>query len=184
MKRWLAAATLCLIVALSIVGLGTTATGAATFTYDVPTTARFDVHEFGSAAATSILLRNAREESVSSSVQARGTSTTPSATFVATEAVPSAAKAADLVRGANPVGSALKSDAAHRAASFVVDDIASNGSVFRTVDGDGVTRTLVQAPGELNGLAGRFEWIVDDAGSLTHQMFVKGGSINGVPIKP
>ena len=98
--------------------------------------------------------------------------------------VPSAAEAADLVRGAKPVGSALKGDAAHRAASFVVDDIASKGTVFRTVGGDGVARTLVQAPGELNGVAGRFEWIVDRSGNLTHQMFVKGGSINGVPIKP
>ncbi len=98
--------------------------------------------------------------------------------------VPTPAEAADLVKGAKPVGSALKSDAAHRAGSFVVDDIASNGSVFRFVGGDGVTRTLVQTPGELNSVAGRFEWIVDGAGNLTHQMFVKGGSINSVPIKP
>jgi len=33
----------------------------------------------------------------------------------------------------------------------------------------------------LNGSVGRFEWIVDDALSLTHQRFVPGGSINGVP---
>ena len=82
------------------------------------------------------------------------------------------------------MGSAVKSDAAHRAASFAVDDIASKGKVFQTVGGDGVTRTLVEASGELNGVAGRFGWIVDEAGTLTHQMVVKGGSINGVPIKP
>jgi RHS repeat-associated protein len=98
--------------------------------------------------------------------------------------LPSAREAANLVRGANPIGSALKSDAAHRAASFVVEDIASNGSVYRIVSGDGLERMLIQTPGELNGIAGRFEWIVDDAGNLTHQMFVKGGSINGLPIKP
>jgi hypothetical protein len=98
--------------------------------------------------------------------------------------LPSVREAANLVRGANPIGSALKSDAAHRAASFVVEDIASNGSVYRIVSGDGVERMLIQTPGELNAIAGRFEWIVDDAGNLTHQMFVKGGSINGLPIKP
>lgn len=98
--------------------------------------------------------------------------------------LPSPSEAADLVRGANPVGSALKSDVYHRSATWAVDDIASNGSVYRFVGNDGVQRTLIQAPGELNGIAGRFEWIVDGAGNLTHQMFVKGGSINGVPITP
>jgi hypothetical protein len=88
-----------------------------------------------------------------------------------------------LIRGAKPVGSALKSDAWHRSASFAVDDIAQNGTVFRTVGGDGVERLLVQTPGEVNGVAGRFEWIVD-GGNLTHQMFVRGGTINGIPIKP
>lgn len=29
-----------------------------------------------------------------------------------------------------------------------------------------------------------FEWIVDDVGNLTHQKFIKGGSINGVPNAP
>lgn len=98
--------------------------------------------------------------------------------------LPSPADAADLVRGARPTGSALKGDVFHRSATWAVDDISSNGSVYRYVGGDGVQRTLVRAPGELNRLAGRFEWIVDDAGNLTHQMFVKGGSINGLPIRP
>ena len=101
-----------------------------------------------------------------------------------TQALPSPAQAANLVRSANPVGSALKGDIYHRSATWAVDDIASNGSVYRLVGNGGVQRTLIQAPGELNGIAGRFEWIVDDAGNLTHQMFVKGGSINGVPITP
>lgn len=111
----------------------------------------------------------------------------PSLAFSADLSAPRAlspADAADLVRGANPVGAALKSDPFHRAGSFVVDDIASNGSVFRIVGGDGAQRTLVQMPGEVNGIAGRFEWIVDDVGNLTHQLFVKGGSINGVPVRP
>ena len=101
-----------------------------------------------------------------------------------TRALPTTAEAADLIRGATPVGSALKSDALHRAASFAVDGVAQNGSVFRHVGGDGVERVLIQAPGEVNGVTGRFEWLVDGAGNLTHQMFVRGGTINGVLIKP
>jgi len=98
-------------------------------------------------------------------------------------AAKSAGEAADLVRAAKPIGSALKNDAWHRSASFAVDDIAKNGTVFRTVGGDGVSRTLIQTPGQVNGIAGRFEWIVDGE-KLTHQMFVRGGTINGIPIKP
>lgn len=101
-----------------------------------------------------------------------------------TSSLPSPSQAADLVRGATPVGSALKNDAFHRAATFAADDIAANGSVFRFISGDGVERTLIQAPGGMNGVAGRFEWIVDDFGNLTHQTFIKGGSINGVPNVP
>jgi hypothetical protein len=49
--------------------------------------------------------------------------------------------------------------------------------VFKIVGGDGVERTLIQLPGEVNGVAGRFEYIVDQAGNLTHEMFVEGGCI-------
>jgi hypothetical protein len=51
------------------------------------------------------------------------------------------------------------------------------------VGGDGVKRTLIQLPGNVNGVDGRFEWIID-GDRITHQMFVRGGGINGVPIKP
>jgi hypothetical protein len=94
-----------------------------------------------------------------------------------------AALAADEIRGAQAVGSALKSDRFHRAASFAVDDIAEHGTVFALRNRTG-TVNLTQVPGELNGVAGRFEWIVDQAGRLTHQMFVPGGRITGVPIRP
>jgi len=97
---------------------------------------------------------------------------------------PSPADAADLVRASNPVGSALQTNAFTRAPTWVVDEIASNGSVYRIVGSDGVERTLIQSPGQVNGLDGRFEWIVDDLGNLTHQKFVKGGSINGLPNTP
>ncbi len=97
--------------------------------------------------------------------------------------LPSPAQAARLIKQAKPVGSALKNDPWHRSASFVVDDVAARGTVFKTVGGDGVARLLVQVPGTVNGVSGRFEWILD-GGNLTHQMFVRGGTINGVPIKP
>lgn len=43
--------------------------------------------------------------------------------------------------------------------------------------------TLYQLDGALNGIAGRFEWIIQD-GSITHRMFIQGGKMNGVPIIP
>jgi hypothetical protein len=102
----------------------------------------------------------------------------------ATNAIPTPSQAQGLVAEGTPVRSALQSDAFHRAPAFVVDDIAENATVFRITGGDGVQRTLVQMPGAVDDIAGRFEWIVDDLGNITHQFFVKGGSINGIPITP
>lgn len=42
---------------------------------------------------------------------------------------------------------------------------------------------LYQLEGALNGVDGRFEWIVQD-GNVTHRMFIQNGTMNGVPIKP
>ena len=64
------------------------------------------------------------------------------------------------------------------------EEAAANGTHFAITGGDGVTRTLTQIPGGLNGIAGRYEYIVDSLNNLSHQMFVRGGSINGMPIKP
>ncbi len=93
---------------------------------------------------------------------------------------------ADLARqeieGADAVGSALKADPYHRSASFVTD-AAADGKVFSFGNRAG-TVNLTQTAGEMNGVAGRFEWIVDGSGNLTHQMFVGGGRITGVPIAP
>lgn len=41
-----------------------------------------------------------------------------------------------------------------------------------------VQRILVQSPGGMNGVGGRFERTVD-GNPLTHQRLVSGGSING-----
>lgn len=91
--------------------------------------------------------------------------------------------AAEAITESTPVGSALKADAFHRAGAFVVDDIAEHGTFFRSLSDDGVERTLVQMPGEVNGIPGRFEWILDGA-DLTHQRFIPGGEINGVANVP
>jgi RHS repeat-associated protein len=95
------------------------------------------------------------------------------------------AAVAERIAQSVPSESALsQTDAYHLAGSYVIDEIAQNGAVFPLKGADDVLRTLVQMPGEVNGIAGRFEWIVDQGGELTHQFFVKGGAINGTPIKP
>ncbi|MFD4987274.1 hypothetical protein [Streptomyces sp. NPDC058374] len=97
------------------------------------------------------------------------------------------AEAQDIIKNARRYGSGLQRDAGHRAPDFVVNDIAKKGVTTRLVGGDGVERLLVQMPGEMNGKTGRFEWIVERGGSgnlVTHQRFVNGGKINGIPNKP
>ena len=74
-------------------------------------------------------------------------------------------------------GSALKQDAYH-AFSDIVDNYAGYATKSSISNG-----TLYQLQGSLNGVAGRFEWIVQNH-SVTHRLFVKGGTINGIPILP
>jgi hypothetical protein len=42
---------------------------------------------------------------------------------------------------------------------------------------------LYQLSGSLAGVEGRFEWIIDK-GAVTHRMFVRAGTINGIPVLP
>ena len=74
-------------------------------------------------------------------------------------------------------GSALKTDPYHAFPNFV-DNYA--GYAMKTSINNG---TLYQLQGSLNGIAGRFEWIVQNQ-QVTHRMFVPGGSMNGIPIMP
>ena len=74
-------------------------------------------------------------------------------------------------------GSALKTDAYH-----AFPDIVDNYAGLSTVSSIG-NATLYQLPGSLNGVSGRFEWIVQDQ-QVMHRLFVKGGGINGIPILP
>lgn len=96
---------------------------------------------------------------------------------------PSPADAETRLRDAPLTGSAQKADPWHRAGSWVIDDIGERASVFPLLGGDGRRRTLIQMPGSVNGVPGRFEWILD-GDHLTHRLFVRDGKINGVPIKP
>lgn len=75
----------------------------------------------------------------------------------------------------------MKEDASHRAASFLSKDQLKAGNTFSLRGGDGVERTFLQTPGELNGKAGIFEYILDPAGKVTHQRFIEGGNITGFP---
>ncbi|HET9633631.1 MAG TPA: hypothetical protein VFP73_14620, partial [Terrabacter sp.] len=92
-------------------------------------------------------------------------------------------QAAERLRRSTPTGAALKADALHRSGSWVLEDVPEKGTVFPLVGGDGVERTLVQMPGSVNDVEGRFEWILE-GDRITHQLFVRNGKITGVPIKP
>ena len=74
-------------------------------------------------------------------------------------------------------GSALKTDPYH-AFPNVVNNYA--GYATKTPISNG---TLYQLQGSLNGVSGRFEWIIQNQ-QVTHRMFVAGGGINGIPIMP
>ncbi len=74
-------------------------------------------------------------------------------------------------------GSALKTDP-HHIFPNVIDNYATSGTVA-----DLGNATLYQVAGSYRGIDGRFEWIVQN-GYVTHRMFVKGGILNGIPIRP
>lgn len=90
----------------------------------------------------------------------------------------------DALINSTPTGNALKTDPHHRSASQMREQAAENGSHFKITGGDGETRTLTQIKGNLNDKSGRYEFIVDNSGKLTHQRFVENGSINGLPNIP
>lgn len=91
------------------------------------------------------------------------------------------AQLARQINTAERVGSALKPDATHRAASFLSEDQLKSGSFFKIVGGDNVERKLLQTKGAMNGETGIFEYIVNPTGEITHQRFISGGRITGYP---
>jgi len=82
---------------------------------------------------------------------------------------------------AERVGAALKSDVMHRAATFGTNAIAESGQVFKIKGGDGVVRTLIQAPGEVNKKSGIFEYMLNKKGQVEHQRFIPCGTVTGSP---
>ena len=92
-----------------------------------------------------------------------------------------ASYAAQQIVNAERIGSGLKPDATHRAASFVELEQLEAGQAYTFRGGDGVQRVLLQTPGELNDKAGIFEYILDPSGYVTHQRFINGGMMTGFP---
>ncbi|MBQ3416104.1 MAG: hypothetical protein IJH39_12380, partial [Clostridia bacterium] len=79
--------------------------------------------------------------------------------------------------GKERVGSALKLDAYHNF-NDIVDNYAGMAVKIEIDNG-----MLYQIEGSLNGVEGRFKWILQD-NYVTHRMFIPGGKITGIPIKP
>ncbi|AJK87218.1 MULTISPECIES: hypothetical protein [Lysinibacillus] len=74
---------------------------------------------------------------------------------------------------AERIGSGLKEDNIHRAASFFLsEEQLASGKVFNIKGGDGINRTLLQTKGELDGNSGIYEYILTPEGKVTHQRFI------------
>nr|WP_245227981.1 hypothetical protein [Pseudomonas sp. PvP027] len=88
---------------------------------------------------------------------------------------------ADKILSANRIGSGLKDDMSHIAASYLTKKQLAAGTVFTLTGNDGVKRTLLQTSGGLNEKSGIYEYILDPTGNVTHQRFIENGLINGIP---
>lgn len=82
---------------------------------------------------------------------------------------------------ADRIGSGLKPDPTHRGASYLSREQLMEGKVFTLKGGDGVERKLLQAEGSFNDKKGIYEYIYDKQGNVTHQRFIEGGNITGLP---
>jgi RHS repeat-associated protein len=89
--------------------------------------------------------------------------------------IPTSAEAQQIIQNAERGSSAaFKNDAYHRAPIWVQDQIAERGTVWRQFQRDRKnpdTMLHVTVPGEVNGKAGNYHWIVDPRGTLVHEQF-------------
>ena len=114
-------------VLVTLAGTATTTASAATFTYDTPTIARADAHQFVAAEFSPTQLRDVREDLVQRSDEARGTSTTAPVTVVATNTAGSLADEA--------AGVAFRTDTSHifrNAAGHLAEDTATNRALIQS----------------------------------------------------
>ncbi|MBF2564801.1 filamentous hemagglutinin, partial [Listeria seeligeri] len=85
------------------------------------------------------------------------------------------------IPNADRIGSGLKDDPSHRAASFITEDQLAKGRVTSFTGSDNKSYSMLQTKGEFNGLDGIYEYILDSTGKITHQRFIEGGKITGFP---
>ena len=71
------------------------------------------------------------------------------------------------------IGSGLKDDTYHKAASYVSKEQLIQGSYSITIGVDGTPYFYLKTLGELNGQKGYFEYYVNYKGQVTHQLFKK-----------
>ena len=57
----------------------------------------------------------------------------------------------------------------------------ANGRTYSFTGGDNKSYTLLQTKGQFDGEDGIYEYIINDVGEVTHQIFIKGGTYTGFP---
>ncbi|MBL1230084.1 hypothetical protein IW492_12665 [Enterococcus sp. BWB1-3] len=85
------------------------------------------------------------------------------------------------IPNADRIGSGLKDDPSHRAASFITEEQLAKGRVTSFTGSDNKSYSILQTNGDFNGLDGIYEYILDPTGKITHQRFIEGGKITGFP---
>ncbi|EGO8079895.1 T7SS effector LXG polymorphic toxin [Enterococcus faecalis] len=85
------------------------------------------------------------------------------------------------IPNADRIGSGLKDDSSHRAASFITEEQLAKGRVTSFTGSDNKSYSILQINEDFNGLDGIYEYILDSTGKITHQRFIEGGKITGFP---
>lgn len=90
--------------------------------------------------------------------------------------------AAEEIYLAERTGTALaKDDITHRAASYLSKEQLAGGRAVTFRGDDGTHYVLLQTEGKLNGYSGIYEYVLNNAGKVTHQRFISGGEYTGMP---